>query len=519
MTNPAQAMRMLVTYAICIPLAIFMGFTMTEIGNNPDYSNLFVVAVVVAFLASPIVIRWHYPIMVFGLGCPMMCFFIKGKPPLWEVVVLLSLGIAIVERAINSERRFISVPVITWPLIYTAAMVLFTAEMTGGIGLHALGGDTGGGQKYLALLIGICIYFALTSRKIPAGKRNLYVMLVFLSGLPVIFGDLFPYLAGPFKYINLLFPPSGSVMTDEGVTGTTRLGAFGATAGVVANFMLARYGLRGIFSALHPFRFMVFCCLVALTLLGGFRLTAISYMETIFLLFFMEGLHRTRMVLVFAMGGILIAALLVPFADKLPYSFQRALSFLPIHVEAGAKMDADGSRAWREKMWSDVWPKVPQYLLLGKGYALHAEDFALMGGGAFEGLGANLDASEQGLAISGDYHSGPLSTLMPFGIWGAISYVWVALATLFALYRNYRYSDADIKTVNTYFLAIGICQIFGFFFLFGSYAYDIGNLAKLAGWSIAFNWGIKKVPAPGPAVNTAMRRLPSHVGKPRPLTA
>src|SRR6185312_8555639 len=54
MTNPTQAIRMLVTYAICIPLAIFMGYLMTEIGNNPDYSNMFMVAVVLAVLVSPI---------------------------------------------------------------------------------------------------------------------------------------------------------------------------------------------------------------------------------------------------------------------------------------------------------------------------------------------------------------------------------------------------------------------------------------------------------------------------------
>jgi hypothetical protein len=520
MTNPAQAMRMLVTYAICIPLAIFMGYTMTEIGNNPDYSNLFVVAIVVAFLSSPIFIKWHYPIMVFGLGCPMTCFFLKGRPPLWEVVVLLSLGIAIIERTVNSERRFISVPVLTWPILYTIAMALFTAEMTGGIGLHSLGGDTGGGQKYLTLFIGLAIYFALTSRRIPKEKRKLYVILIFLAGTPAFISDLFPYLPAPLNYINLLFPPSNSLVNNDNVSvGVTRLGAFGATASVVANFLLARYGLRGIVSAVHPLRFLIFFCLIAMTMLGGYRLTVISYAETIILLFFLEGLYRTRMLLVFIMGGLLIATLLFSFADKLPYTFQRALSFLPVHVDPGAKLDAEGSREWREKMWADVWPKVPQYLLLGKGYALHAEDFAYMGGGAFAGQGADLDESQQGLAISMDYHNGPLSTLMPFGIWGAISYLWLSCAVLFALYRNYRYSDPDIKTVNAFIFVMGINGFVGFFFLFGAYANDAGTLAKLAGMSLALNWGILKAPARAPEPNPLVRPLSSRAGKPQILTA
>jgi hypothetical protein len=520
MTNPAQAMRMLVTYAICIPLAIFMGYTMTEIGNRPDYSNLFAVGLVVAVLASPIFIKWHYPIMVFGLGCPMTCFFLKSSPPLWEVITILSLGISIVERTVNSDRRFISVPLLTWPLLYTIAMIYFTAEMTGGIGLHSLGGDLGGGQKYIAAFVGLGMYFALTSRKIPKEKRGLYVALIFLAGTPAFISDLFPYLPAPLNYINLLFPPTHNTVDTETVTvGLTRMSAFASSAGILANYMMARYGLRGIFSAVHPGRTLLFCTMLVLTMLGGFRLTLISYGETIMLLFFLEGLHRTRMVLVFGIAGLLAVSLLVPFADKLPYTFQRALSFLPLHVDAAAKLDADGSREWRETMWAATWPKVPQYLLLGKGYALHAEDFAVMGGGAFQGLGASLDASEDGLAISMDYHNGPLSTLMPFGIWGMISYVWLAWATLFVLYRNWRYGDMDIKTVNAFILVMGFGAVFGFFFLFGSYAYDVGSLGKLAGWSVALNWGIQKAPARTPALNPQARRLGVRPARPQTLPA
>ena len=509
-------MRMLITYAVCIPLAIFMGYIMTEVGNRPDYSNLFVIGIVIATLTSPIFIKWHYPIMVFGVGCPMYCFFLKGNPPLLQVVVILSLGLAIIERTLNSDRRFIKASAMTWPLLYTLAMALFTAEMTGGIGLKTLGGDVGGGKKYVALFIGIGTFFALTSRKIPKEKRNLYVALFFLSGAPAFISDLFPVLPSPLNSINLLFPPSASTADSGFGTSILRLGAFGSTAAVIANFMMAKFGLRGIFSNQHPGRFLLFCMVMMLTMMGGFRSVLISYAMVIFMLFFIEGLHRTKMLLVFGLGGILCFSLLVPFANKLPNSFQRSLSFIPmINVDPAAKLDADGSKEWREQMWADTWPKVPQYLLLGKGYALHAEDFALMGGGEFVGLGANLDASQQGLAISMDYHNGPLSTLMPFGIWGAISYLWVTLATLFVLYRNFRYGDQELKTVNAYLLVMALQRFLGYFFLFGAYSGDIGEFAKLAGFSVALNWGIQRASSLKPALNPAIRRLPPHPGRPQ----
>lgn len=521
MTNPAQTMRMLVTYAICIPLAVIMGYTMSEAGAGPSYGDLFFIALLVGIVALPIFIKWHYPIMVLGLGLPVYCFFFKGNPPLWEVVVILSLGIAIVERATNAERRFIKVPVMTWPLLYTLAMVLMTAELTGGIGLHSLSGGqsytgaiVGGGKKYLTVFLGIGIYFALTSRKIPKEKRNLYLALFFLAALPQFIGDLFPYMPRSLDFIYLLIPPSRLGVGSGFGEHITRLGATSASAAAVSAFLLAKYGLRGVITLQHPFRFLLFWVMFILIMVGGFRSICFIHVTTLLLLFFLEGLHRTRWLLTAVIGGVLCTALLFAFSNKLPLQFQRSISFVPfLKIDPGVKADAKGSKEWRENMWAALWPQVPQYLLLGKGYALNARDFEYMGGGAFASMGSNFNPAEQGLAISMDYHSGPLSTLMPFGIWGAISYLWLVMAVLIVLYRNYRYGDEGLRTVNRYLLVITIINIFVYFFVFGAYQDDVGYMAKWAGLSVALNWGVCK-PTVKAAVNPVMRRLP-RPGLPR----
>ena len=488
-SNPAAAVRMLVIYAICIPLAGLVGWMLT---NNLDYGTLGFFALVAAMLASPLIIRWHYPIMVFGLGCPIYCFFLKGNPPLMQVVVIMSLGFAIIERTLNSDKKFISVPLMTWPLLFTVAMGYMTAELTGGIGLHTLGAGVGGGKKYIALFIGVAMYFALTSRPIPRDRRRLYIGLYFLSGLPAFIGDVFPFLPSPLNYINLLIPPSQAGVAGDVTFGSTRLGAFASTAGVVINYLVVRHGLRGIFSLNHPLRLLLFVVMLFLTTLGGFRVVMISYISMFILLFFLEGLYRTQMSLV-VVFGLVFGAVLLPLADQMPKTFQRAVSFMPfLHLDPDVVADAEGSKEWREAIWRDTWPKVPQYLLLGKGYAMTEQDFTMIGDGTFANTGAALlDNSQQSLAISGDYHNGPLSTLMPFGIWGAISFLWVSLASLFVLYRNFRYGDADLKTCNTFLLVMGIQKFFGFFFIFGGYSSDLGFIAGLAGFSIALNWCIR----------------------------
>jgi hypothetical protein len=487
--NPASAMRMLITYSICVPLAIFVGYLLTD---QFDYSTLGILGFIFAFIFSPVFIKWHYPIMIFALGCPMYLFFLKGDPVVGQVMVALSLGIAIIERALNSNRRFISVPSMTWALFFTGAMVYFTAKMTGGFGLHTFGSEIGGGKKYFTVFIGIATFFALISRPIPKDQRILYLILFFLSGFPAFISDLFPVLPSPLTYINLLFPPSLYQSDNGWQLGTTRLGAFSTTAGVVLNFMLVRYGLRGIFLEGKLWRVLLTGGMLVLTFLGGFRIVIINYILIFGLLFYFEKLYRTRLLLVFLFGGILMTSLLIPFADKLPFTFQRAISFLPlVKVDAAARMSAEGSTDWRLQIWRDTLPKVPAYLWLGKGYALSAEDFQMMGTGTFAGgMEAKMDASDEALAIAGDYHSGPLSTLMPFGIWGAIAILWIMIAGMRIVYLNYKYGDPDLKTANTFLLAGHIIHCFSFLFIFGAFQNDVGDFAKTIGFSLALNQGI-----------------------------
>src|ERR1039458_3552053 len=107
-------------------------------------------------------------------------------------------------------------------------------------------------------------------------------------------------------------------------------------------------------------------------------------------------------------------------------------------------------------MWRALLPQVPPHLLLGKGYAITPEDAQLMGSDAAL---RSIDPSEQGLAISGDYHSGPLSVIIPFGIWGAIVVLWFLIAGVWALHHNRLYGDPALQTVNTFLLTAFVARI------------------------------------------------------------
>src|SRR5208337_1992794 len=103
---------------------------------------------------------------------------------------------------------------------------------------------------------------------------------------------------------------------------------------------------------------------------------------------------------------------------------------------------------WRFDMWKALLPQVPKHLLLGKGYAFSSNQFQLL-----EGHDAAIQTTfedEQFAAVVGGYHSGPLSVILVFGIWGVIGLVWFWAAGIGVLYNNYRYGDPALRTVNTF---------------------------------------------------------------------
>jgi O-antigen ligase len=181
--------------------------------------------------------------------------------------------------------------------------------------------------------------------------------------------------------------------------------------------------------------------------------------------------------------GILSAGLLIGFSSKLPFPVQRAFSFLPIQIDAAARQDAEGSMEWRVEMWRTVVPDVPKYLLKGKGYAIDPQELNL----DFESISRGFAEGSKAAATSGKFHNGPLSILIPFGIYGLIGFLWLIFAGLSVLYRNYKTGDSRLQNVNTFLLGYYIVKAVFFVFLFGAIESDLYVFVGILGMSLAIN--------------------------------
>jgi hypothetical protein len=486
--------RSLIIFGVCAVLAIWLGFL---VAGPLTYSSLAIYGLLGFILISPLLLRWHYPLMLLCWNFAAVAPFVPGRPSVGLTMILLSLGISVLQRTVNRESQFIRVPQVTVALLIMLAVVMVTAKMTG-FGIRVFGSSVYGGHKYLYLVGGILGYFALSAKRIPPERRNLYLALFFLGSISAAFGDLVGFLPHSGYFIYWFFQPFNLQELHAGIDEqVTRLnGALYASLGIFS-FMLARYGIRGIFFSRKPWRWVILVLAVVYGLLGGFRSLLMIFALLFMIEIFLEGLHRTKLMAIILSGGILGGLALIPLAVHLPVGFQRTLSFLPYKVSLEAKLDAQATLDWRVAMWNALLPQIPEYLLLGKGYNINPLDYEFV-----MGPEASIHSTAQNdpLALANDFHNGPISVLIPFGIWGAIAFLWFIAVGIWVAYRNYRYGDPTLKTINSLLLAAFATRVIMFFIVGGDLSSDMMILCGLLGLNVSFNGGVaRRVHAGRPA--------------------
>ena len=491
MKEVLEKLRPLLPFGVCALSASSLAYLLTR---PLDFTTVLLLLLMGAVLTFPLLLRYSYPLLIVSLLMPVSLFFLKGSPPLWMLLMSFSLGIAVVERAISGKSRFLFIPQITVPLLVLGFVVFMTAEMTGGMGFRSLGSEVFGGKKYAFTFAGILVFFAISSQPIPAEKVRTYTALFLLGALPSFLGDLAAIMPGGLHFIYLFISPGEAGMDDMGnytdlELGVSRMGGFGGAALGVFLWLLARNGVRGIFMVWRPWRTLTFCLAFVIIGLGGYRSAIMQAMMIFAVLFFLERLHRTPLLFVFLLGGIVLAGAMAPFASRLPFVIQRSLAFLPLTLNPEAVASAQASSTWRMDMWTALLPEVPKHLLLGKGLAIPAETYNEMTSAAIIYNG-QIDSSQQSLALTGDYHNGPLSVILPFGIWGAFAFGWFLWAAVWVLYRNYKFGDRSNLTLNRFMLCFFLVKIVIFSTVFGSLSTDLCFFTSYVGFSIAINHGV-----------------------------
>src|SRR6478609_7483314 len=366
MNNTIAIIRSLIIYGLCLPMAVYLGYLLA---NPADRMSLAIIAVACLLPLIPALMRWHHLLLITSWNMSMVLFFIQGSPYLWMAMTAMSLTLTVLQHILKRNVEFYGPRSLVIPLLFLALVIAGTAQLTGGVGLAAFGGSSYGGKRYIQMFCGIAGFFAIASHRIPPERANLYVGLFFLSGLTTVIGSLAPWIPGGLRFIYTLFPvESTQLLAGQVDTEYLRLGGLTIAAMSAMCFILARYGIAGLlgvgersrflpfqfkggFGINHPWRILIFLGLVGINISGGYRSQLITLIIYCVLLFYLEGLLRSKLAPVVLLIAILIPVLTLLFVDRLPFTVQRSLSFLPININPIAKADAENSSEWRLKSW------------------------------------------------------------------------------------------------------------------------------------------------------------------------
>lgn len=508
--------RSLAIFALCIPLAILLG---VMLATPLDSTTMLFVGAAFLVLLSPVLLTHHHQVLVFSWNAFITVVFLPGQPYLWLLMVAVSLFFSVLTRTLNREKiKFLWVPSMTIPTIAIILVVLITAQLTGGIGSRALGSDVFGGKRYFYVLGALAGFFALTAKRVPVEKRQLFAGIFLLPAVTAFFSN-FAYWLGPsFYWLFLVFPTEWvlqQAVGEQSLAGITRVGGLAPASMAVCGYILMRYGLKSLLDFSRPGALLIFIASAVAGLFSGFR-SHIALLALILGFQFMaEGLYRTRYFAILLLSCALLFGVALPFSDQLPLAAQRALTILPLKLDPVARTDAQHSLDWRLDMWRVVANEIPTYFWLGKGYAINPTDLYLAEESFKRGISTHFDPA----IISGDYHSGPFSILITFGIFGALAFLWFMAAAIRVLWRNYRYSEPEILNINRFFFAFFLARFVYYLVIFGALHVDLPTFIGIVGLSIALNGGIRsrsdlnvqQAPAAKPFPKGKLRALPEPV--------
>lgn len=483
--------RKLLVLAIILPLAALVGY---KLATPQSLTTVGLVGATVFTLCIPIFIRWHHPILVFSWNAAINVFFLPGSPRLWIVFSGISFFIAVMNRLLTKQPTFQKAPSLTWPLVMLLFVVVLTANLTGGIGVRSLGGESYGGKRYFFVIASIIGFFALIGQRIPPEKANRYGGLFLLSGLTAVIAHvLYPFPSLYFLYS--VFPVDFAIEQASAeynvLASVMRYSGIGFSAAFAYYYLLLRFGVKGLLNPTKPWRMLLLMLVLFLGLLGGYRSILIMCFLIFVIHFYLEKLHRTRLILVSGVVGVLLIAALFAFSTKLPLSVQRSLSVIPmLELSPLAKYDAHVTLEWRVQMWQLLLPEIPTYFWIGKGWSMNPTELYLLMEAAKRGLASGMDLT----MASGSYHNGPLTLMLHLGIFGVIAFVWFIVAALRALYKNFRYGSQELRMFNTFLLAFFVMRLFYFLAFYGHFAEDLFIFTGIMGLSVSLNGGISKVP-------------------------
>lgn len=305
-------------------------------------------------------------------------------------------------------------------------LTLFIAQvyMRNPVSVSLFGGTNIGGKGYFLYAIALANTLLFCGLKISARELKWILPLSICGGLMntavSIISNYIPiigYYTG-MQYMKATDAGFENTAIDE--KAATRMGFLGYL-GVNLSLWISSY-ISPLKACLRPLWAVLVIAAIVTAAMAGFRNTIAAVGLTLLIgIAYRSGIGGVTISIFAGIVGLALLAV-VNTLYPLPPNIQRSLTFLPGTWEERYKLDAKASNEWRFEVWrevltSDRWI---QNKLLGDGLGFSATELAAQMGsrlGARAGI-SGFDTQRESILSSGDYHSGPVSTIRVIGYIG-----------------------------------------------------------------------------------------------------
>jgi hypothetical protein len=360
------------------------------------------------------------------------------------------------------------------------------------VGLAAMSSDTVGSRPYFEIALGLCAYLVLAGitpdlkilRKLPIMQISLSLFMMIGTALSYFFVSI-----GSRLYIFYSgFAPHMANSADPNKIEVARLRFLTPPAKRWMIYTMARSNAWKISALGIGITLTAIAFHLGAALMSGHRLAVINWGAHIGLFILITRNFKLGFIAVFfgmmAIGGLYTYHHAI---GPIPLSAQRALTVIPGEWDHHVVRETEESTDWRIEMWEQALFSrgMINNKVVGDGFSYSSHELHLLrrmqvGGGSVGGL--SPEELAQYYLVTGDLHSGPISTIKHVGYIGLFFVTIFAVAVAVGYYRLcMRNREKPMWIVFMYFGIPAIWFPVSFLFLYGDFKLELALLLVSAG--------------------------------------
>lgn len=377
-------------------------------------------------------------------------------------------------------------------LFYLNVVWLFSAFIRNPVGFYLSDSERVGGRPYVSAVFGFLAYWVLCRlktetarmRRVPMYALGAIIVLVCLNVLIVFVPSLADYAAQIYNGFDFYYIDGTMMDNGTGAGGgrvalesdTARVEMFRDIGKYSAIFLCAYFYPPTLLNPVKWRRSIAFFATGLGLLLSGFR-SFLVYAGGMFLLgsFFRKGWVSVIRSAASSIVMLFIVMLGHGTLYELPFAAQRALavvpkSMRPVELSERAVADGESSTDWRVEMWI-LALTTDRYIsdkLMGDGFGMDKQQQTAYQKAAVRGV--SYEEAQEHMAIAGEFHSGPVSTVRVVGYIGLVFIYLLLLAMAYHAAKLIRRSKETPMFAPVLFFCMPIVfEPFWFTFVFGAY--------------------------------------------------